>query len=337
MRGTWTDRGATLLLVCVMTSTSVMPSAFAQTPSAKEIEVARTAFKDGLQLEKDGKYEEALAKFEETAKVKTTAQVRFHIGLCNEKLGHWLAAIEAYEAAAKQAEAEGNAAEVLKVAPDLATKLRERMPKVTVLFPPGVVVDSLTIDGNVMTGAAAKEYPIEPGPHVVTAVSGEDKVREEFKVAEGETKTLSLKFGVAATPAPATYEDPAEKPREKPAVVVDDSAKGKATLGWVLTGVGVAAIGGSIAFYAVRSSKMSDLERVCLNNKCPSSTEGTISSAKTFTTLSGVALGVGIASLGAGIFFLVSSKKSQPEPEPTARIVPWAPGSQLGLGIEGAF
>lgn len=337
MRGMWSDRGVALVLVCAMTAMAAAPSAHAQTPSAKEIEAARTAFKEGLQLEKDGKYEEALAKFEETAKVKTTAQVRFHIGLCNEKLGHWAAAIEAYDGAAKQAEAEKNAPEVLKVAPDLAAKLREKMPKVTVLFAAGVVPDSLTIDGIVVEDATAKEYAIEPGPHVVMATAGEDKVREEFTVAEGEHKTLSLKLGAApAAPVTPTYEA-AELPRAKPGVVTAEPSNGQATLGWVLTGVGVAALGTSIAFYAVRGSKMNDLEGTCVNNKCPSSADGTISSAKTFTTLSGVALGVGVASLGAGIYLLVSSKKSHPEPEPTARIVPWAPGSQLGLGIEGAF
>jgi hypothetical protein len=338
MRRTWTDRGAALLLVCTLASTSIVRPVLAQTP--KELEAARASFKDGLQLEKDGKYEEALEKFEATSKVKTTAQVRFHIGLCNEKLGRYSAAVEAYDGAAKQAQAEGNAPEVLKVAPELATKLREKMPKVTILFAEGTKADSLSIDGKVIELSAAKDIALDPGPHVVMATAGDDKIREEFKVADGESKTITLKAGAPTTTATdnLAYEHPAETPKEKRPEVITDNSSTQMTVGWVLTGVGVASLGASLAFFLVRSGKMNDLKTVCVEGKCPPSAGDTIDSAKTFGTLSGVALGVGVASLGAGIVMLVTAKKrSEPEASASARIVPWSPGSQVGLGIEGAF
>lgn len=339
MRRSWTDRGAALLLVCTLASASIVHPAFAQTPTAKELEDARASFKDGLQLEKDGKYDEALEKFEATAKVKTTAQVRFHIGLCNEKLGKYGAAIEAYEGAAKQAEAEGNAPEVLKVAPELATKLKEKMPKVTILFAEGTKADSLSIDGKPVELASAKDIPLDPGPHVVMATAGDENIREEFKVSDGESKTLTLRVGGPATTATEklAYEHPAETPKEQPKEVIADNST-KMTVGWILTGVGVAALGTSLAFYGLRAGKMRELEGACVDNKCPASAGDAIDSAKTFTTVGHIALGAGIASLGAGIFLLVTSKKkAEPEASTTARIVPWSPGSQLGLGIEGAF
>lgn len=337
MRGTLIHRGAALLLACSLASASIVQPAMAQTPSAAEIEAARAAFKDGLQLEKDGKYEEALEKFEQTAKVKTTAQVRFHIGLCNEKLGHWGAAIEAYEGAAKQAEAEANAPEVLKVAPDLAKKLREKMPKVTVAYAGGDKADSLSIDGKNIEGAVATDLPLDPGPHVAIATKGDDKTREEFKLAEGETKTLTLKLaGAAAATEKLGYEHPAETPKEAPPEAPKDSST-RTTIGWVLTGVGVAALGTSLVFYGIRAGKVRELDGACVDGKCPPSAGDTIDSAKTFTTLGHITLGVGVAALGAGIVLLVTGKKSEPEAPKAARFVPYAPGSQVGFGIEGAF
>jgi hypothetical protein len=62
--------GAAIVLVCAMAGSYIPNVAMAQT--ADEIAVARENFKTGLELEKAGKYGEALAMFEETAKVKTT-------------------------------------------------------------------------------------------------------------------------------------------------------------------------------------------------------------------------------------------------------------------------
>jgi hypothetical protein len=334
--------GAAIVLVCAMAGSYIPNVAMAQTPD--EIAVARENFKTGLELEKAGKYGEALAMFEETAKVKTTAQVRFHIALCNEKLGHYGTAIEAYEAAAKQAEAEQNAPEVLKVAPELATKLKARRAKLTVAFADSATPESLTIDGQAVTGNVAKDYPLDPGPHVVIATRGEDRVREEVKLGEGEGKTLTLNFGGSATETvdvPA-YDHPAENPKDKP----DEAPKSKTntrTIGWVVGGVGVVSLAVAGAFWGVRASAKSDLDNACTaDHRCPANLEDTYNRAKTFETLSFVAGGIGIAALATGVVLIVTGKPKQQEEQPSfttgARFVPYAPNANLfGFGIEGAF
>jgi hypothetical protein len=313
--------------------------AFAQT--ADEVTAARENFKQGLELEKAGKYDEALEKFEATAKVKTTAQVRFHIGLCNEKLGHYGAAIAAYEAAAKQAETDGNAPEVLKVAPDLATKLKAKRAKLTIAFAENQVPESLTFDGAAVEGNVAKEYPLDPGPHVVIATQGDYKLREEVKLGEGEGKTLTLKFGGAATESVDTpaYDHPAENPKDK----VDDAPKSGTstrTVGWVIGGFGVVSLALSGAFYGVHSSAKNDLDGACTaDHRCPPSAEDSYNRAKTFGTMSAVALGVGVAAVGVGAILIITGKPKQEEQVTTgARFVPYAPNANLfGFGIEGAF
>lgn len=340
-------RGLATVLACAVVGTTSPSIAFADdapagAPTPEEIEQARTNFKEGLQLEKDGKYDAALEKFEAVAKVKNTAQVRFHIALCNEKLGRWTVAAEAYDAAAKQAEKDGNAPEVLKVAPDLAKKLVQKMPHLTITFVGDTMPDELTIDARKVDPAAAKDMPIDPGLHVVIASKGVITDREEIKIAEGEKKLLKLDLAAASSGGGAVYTDAAEKVDDKPKdLPTTTGGNGMKTAGWVLTGVGIASLGASLAFYGIRAAEVRDLEGVCTtDHRCPSTAGDSIDRAKTMTTLSRIALGVGVVSIGAGVYFLIAgSRKAEPEPAKvgTARIVPWAPNTQLGLGIEGAF
>ena len=182
------------------------------------------------------------------------------------------------------------------------------------------------------------EAPFPYPEDLVIATKGDDKTREEFTLKEGETKTMSLKLAGAAAATEKLGNDPAETVKDKTPPPTDDTGSNtKVTVGWILTGVGVAALGTSLAFYGVRASKMRELEGACVDSKCPPSAGDTIDSAKTFTTLGHITLGVGVAALGTGIVLLVTGKKAAPEEPKAARFVPYAPGSQIGFGIEGAF
>lgn len=340
-------RGVAGILSLALVATTCPSIGFADdaptaAPTAEELEEARNNFKAGLQLEKDGKYDEALPVFEAVAKVKASAQVRFHIALCHEKLGHLAAAAEAYDAAAKQAEKDGNAPEVLKVAPDLAKKLGDRVPHISFGFVGDVLPDTLTIDGKPVDLGKLKDIAIDPGTHTIVAIKGENEQKSEIKIAEGERKTLRFKVG--GTGETAVYTDSAEKVTDKPKDTTP-TKKGNPTLvtaGWVLTGVGVASLGASLVFYGIRAGEVRDLNDACTTDyRCPPSAQDSIDKAKTMTTLSRITLGVGVAAAGAGIVMLVlgSGKKTESDqPKGSyARVVPWAPSSQVGLGIEGAF
>src|SRR5258706_10828154 len=72
-------------------------------PDAKELSKARAKFQQATELEQAGNYSSALEVFREVGQVKMTPQVRYHIALCEEKLGHLLAALGGYELAADDA------------------------------------------------------------------------------------------------------------------------------------------------------------------------------------------------------------------------------------------
>jgi hypothetical protein len=313
-----------------------VPAAFADEPSPAEVEAARTSFKEGLALEKAGDYVSAVVKFELTKKVKATPQVRFHIALCQERLGHWIDAADGYEAAAKQAQLEGSAPEVLKVAPELARKLRARIPRLTIVVSGGPA-KTLTIDGRAIVLDDAKRMQLDPGKHLVAANDQNwNTIRQEVMLVDGDDKTVTLTLaspepiaepsGPTSAPEPEPYRAPPPPPSEKSHT---GAAIGIGTLGLVGVGVG-------FVFLGLRGKKVSDLDAQCPDNKCPASAQSDIDSAHTYTTVSRIGFGVGIVALAASFVILVTDGKSEP-PKTAGKLSPWAPAGTAGIGLQGAF
>jgi hypothetical protein len=302
---------------------------------ADPIETARQNFKQGLELEKQGDFAAALAKFEAVAQVKATPQVRFHVAVCQEKLGKLASALASYEAAGKQAQSEGNAPEVLKVAPELAEKLRPRVPKLMVVHGPDDVPTGVVLDGKPLALDALAEILLDPGPHTIVASKGSEEIKRDFTVAEGDKKRLVLDFKHAEL---VVYESPAEKPKEKTKDLgVEDPGQTRRTIGWVLAGTGVASAIATGVFLGVRASAINDLETACDGElRCPAAAQDSLDHAKTFTTLSRIGVGVSVVTLATGLVLVFTNKKPSESPQ-TARLSPWAPQGSVGFGLQGVF
>ena len=335
-------------VAALLLESTIAPSLRAA-PAKSEVEAARESFKAGLEAEKAGDYEKALGLFEQTAKVKSTPQVKFHVALCHDKLGKLKLAVVEYEAAAKDAEATG-APEVLKVAPDLAEKARARLARLTLTYANKVVPAKVQIDGeDVDTSVARGGIEIDPGPHVVVATSTAGKeFRAELKLAEKEDKWVAVTLPPGPDDAAATDTAVVETPTVDPEPSkagegprpVDDAVprrSSRATYGLVLGSVGVVSLGLSGLFYGIRASAVSSADAQCpTRTHCPASIGSNLDKAQTYTTLSRVALGVGVLSIGAGVYLFVTGRK----PETTTagvRLVPFAPSASVGFGLEGAF
>ena len=335
-------------LVAALVGPSVATAARAGAPpdalSAEQVLQARTSFKDGLALEKDGKWEPALAKFRETAAIKQTPQVRFHIALCEEKLLHYLDAIADFEAAGKDA-AEKNVAEVAKAAPKLADDLRPLVPKLSITFPVGRPPRDVTLDGRALDVATlSAPILVDPGPHVVTATNGAGKeARLEVSLAEREERAILMPLeAMPAAQPPATKTVTTTTTSTTPLDAAPRDADGarRRTFALVLGGVGVASLGVAVVFTALRSSKVSSLESSCVDLRCPPASSDDLDAARRDTTISRVALGVGVVSLGVGaVLFFTGKPRSETSAvaRPSVSLVPQAPGALVGLGFQGAF
>lgn len=326
-----------------------IPSAFAQkpTPSKADIAKAKTAFFEGLDLEKENKWDEALKRFQLVAKVRMTPQVRFHIALCEEHVGQLIEALHDFELAEADAKAEKVEA-VIKEAPEHAAAIKPRIPKLTIKVPSDVDGLAVTLDGNPIDPKGSEETLVNPGSHKIEATADKRKpFSQEVTLGDGESKTINVKVPL--------LEEPKEEPPPKKEEPPPPPPPGPPVAAFVVGGIGVLALLGAGGFYLARSSVKSDLDSVCGDDRqsCPPDRQGAIDNGKTYTTLTNVFAIVGLVGVGAGIVLYVTAPKNESKPTTTTsmttfkpseskgasiRLVPNAPGANVGgLSIAGVF
>lgn len=291
-------------------------------PSPAEVNAAREAYREGVGLETTGNWAAALEKFRTVAAVKSTSRVRFHIGLCQEKLGRWVEALGAYNLALADARRE-NAADVEKEAEAARASLDARIPRLTVLRGQAAEAISVSIDG-VALGAAAigTEIPLDPGLHTVeTSVPGRAPYRTNVELTEGVRKVID------AIPSPS----PAAGPTAAPLSAAPDKRPPPPLLPWIAVGVGAASLAASGVFYLLRQGKVSSLEDACGSEyQCTEAERPTYDSARTYNTLTNVTLGVGALGVGVGTVLLLAMKRPSAATTSAARPTP-APHVGVGL------
>jgi hypothetical protein len=86
----------------------------------------------------------------------------------------------------------------------------------------------------------------------------------------------------------------------------------RASLPWVLGGLGVASLAASGVFFLMRNSEIDDLEGECIDGVCPARSQDSIDQANRYGTLSLVTLGLGVAGIGAGVFLFTQKRDETP-------------------------
>ncbi len=314
---------SSLLLVAIAAASP------ARAQSAPELARARSDFHEALALETAGDWAGALTKLRAVAAVKMTAQVRFNIAVCEEKLGRLVAALGDFELAASEAE-EAGADDVRAKADDHLERLTDRIPKLVIVRGPGASTAAISLDG-VALGSAAIGQPmnVDPGSHAVVAtVGGTSRFEVEVDLSETETRRIEVK--IAPLPG-ARRAERAELPPDEPvgpAAVSHGDA-------WVWLGAGGGALVVSGVFWGLRAGTVSDLDGQCVDGRCPASASATADRGKLYTGFAEVTLlgGLGAAGYGAYLYFT-----AKPATRPGAlAVVTSAPGAPLGATLVGAF
>src|SRR5262245_49706165 len=261
-------------------------------PDTKELSKPRAKFQHATELGPAGNYSAALEAFREVGQVKMTPQVRYHIALCEEKLGHLAAALGGYELAAADAKKVDPAfeKEVLARSDDL----RARIPKLIIKRGVGAESAQIELDGTALGASSiGGELNLDPGPHEVRAHSaGKQNFTQTVELAEKDTKTVEVTLAGEADPerpiagaGPAPEADQPHKDESQP------GKKPSRVLPIVLGGVGVVSLGVAGFFFLKKQSAVSDLEDQCGPNRdqCPASAKGKYDDAKRYNTISQVA------------------------------------------------
>lgn len=134
-------------------------TAAAQGPSEESTKL----FEEGRTLAKDGKYEEACAKFEKSLALDRAPGTLLNYGDCHEHLGHLALAWRLYDEAARASDKENNA-DRAKYARERAQALVPKTSTVVVrIAPQDVATVSVTINGEAAQPTAEVREVIDPG------------------------------------------------------------------------------------------------------------------------------------------------------------------------------
>lgn len=311
------------------------PAADAQGDKA----AAESLFQTGVALMNEGKFAEACPKLVESQRADPSSGTLLNLGSCYEKIGKPASAWATYKEAAAlarslgQTEREATAnGKVAALEPTLS-KLRIDAGDI-----PGLVIKR---DGlEVGRGSLGTPIAVDPGEHVIVATAP-GHVEWSTKITVGgsaDSKTVTV--------------PPLQKAQEEgPAPLPPGGApasSGRRTVGFIVGGVGVAALGLGGVFGGLAIGDTSDADPLCPGKKCNAEGQKLIESAKTKALISTIGLGVGVAAVGAGVVLILTSgasdagaKSEEAESaagaKPSARLIPSIGPGGGGLTLVGRF
>jgi hypothetical protein len=209
-----------VLLLTLCAAAAIAAPASAQVTDAERA-AARQLFKEGDDLQRDGKFPEALDKFQRAQQVFAAPTNLLRIAECQAALGRLVESAESYRAVVRSPLPAGSPA-AFQAAVDQAkaelSQVEPRVPKVTVqVQPAGAPGMQMQIDGETVPAALIGEaIPLDPGPHKVTVFAhGYASTEQSVALQERDAKTLSftLRPGAAVAQNPSRPPPPLPPPQ----------------------------------------------------------------------------------------------------------------------------
>jgi hypothetical protein len=296
--------------------------------------IAEQLFVEGKALMQEQRYELACAKLQASYDLDHTATgTLLNLALCHEIVGKSATAWTEFRQVS--AESAGRREDRVKLAREHEAKLFPILSRIRIFVPPDARVDGLALrlDKSPPIAAASwgTELPVDPGNHTVEATAPGKLPRVvDFVVGKAsDRQTIAVEPLADAPIEPAGPED-ATAARERDRLA---SLRGRRVVGFTLGGVGLAAAGIGLAFGLVASNKNKEVAVNCPKDFCADGAaqaraESSLSSAKTFATLSNITVGVASLLVASGVILVLTAqpgKSPAPSTPPAAsalRIVP---------------
>jgi hypothetical protein len=312
--------------------------AYAQPPDPKTR--SDRAYKEGLELARQGNNEAALAKFESAYSLAPTGIAVYQIARMEQALGRHALALQHFREALRDA---ALTSDMRHEAERSVTELRTKIGVIALDLPEGAAV---TVDGNEVEANATVE--VVPGLHVVKVRLSSETKSVDVTAPAGVVTPVKVRFGEEPKPPPPAAPSPAP-PSPPPEHPSDFWTTGR-MVGVSAAGAGIVALGLAVAFQLGASSASDDAESI--RSTLPPPRESACSKPSDPAKCADLASkvddqhsqeNVRTAFLVAGGLFLVGGAAlfvlSPPKSEPTrgARIVPVASTNGGGLSLTGRF
>jgi hypothetical protein len=309
----------------------------APTPAqAGDAAAAEALFQAAKQLMAEKQFSEACPKFDASYKLDPTLGTLLNLADCYEKDGRvataWATWNEALEMALRDGDKRAEFARTRREA------LVRRLPKIVINVEnmvPGVEV--LWDDSKLEPAVFGVPIPTDPAEHDLVVLRDDGVRLSEQRVrieSEGMRKEVTLDVGELDKKNPRKI---VRKPLP-PAPLVP-SRNSQRLAGFVVGGLGAAAIVTAGAFEGVALAKKNAALESCVNKLCTTDGLAGINSAQNFAE-AGQWIGVGgLVAFAVGTTLLVTAPTS-PAPARAARplvIAPWATRGSAGLIVGGAL
>lgn len=275
----------------------------AQAQSSQAV-MAESLFREATALFEAGKTAEACAKFDESHRLDPAVGTLYNLAQCREKEGRLASAWSHYSDLAGRAAQAGQTEREKKMRARLA-ELEPKVPRVSLKVEQRFDITEIKVDGQPLGRAAwSSALPLDPGEHVIV-FGGVDKMPAE--------KRITLKAGEKLTVEAPTLQDVHHKstqPVIPASAVVRDEKRGQRVAGFVVGGVGIAAVGTGLVFGTIALGQKSDADT--LYDKRDPAFKDKEDAAGTSALISTIAVGVGVVAIAVGAYLVVSARSEKP-------------------------
>ncbi|WP_437808834.1 tetratricopeptide repeat protein [Sorangium sp. So ce1078] len=308
-------------------------AASAQTKAPKD--AAYELFQQGLVMAEAHDCPRALPLFRQSQALYASRGTLYNLALCEREIGQVASAWRHFKELLPQLSPDDPR---LPTAKQQLTELEPRLPRLIVKLADGAPAPAeVLLDQTAMPQASlGSELPVDPGDHVLVARWADGRQAEaRVSLGEGARKDVRLE------PPPAAAAPPAAPPRaavsatpqapSTPAAVPPPPASGtRRTLAFVVGGVGVAAVGGSLITGGLAIGAKGDLEEKCPDpSQCSKEGMSVRSRGQTLTTTSTVLGALGLAGIGAGLVLFLTTPEQGTSVALTPAILPGGGGALL--------
>ncbi|MCU0686776.1 MAG: hypothetical protein MUF34_31770 [Polyangiaceae bacterium] len=287
-------------------------------PASANSGAAEALFKEAKKLFAAGKTAEACPKFAESQRLDPSPGTLLNLAACYEKQGKTATAWAEFLRAARLASAHGQTGRSGE-AKQRAAVLEARLSYLTVLVAhkvPGLVVKR---NGEVLEAAQFDvRLPTDPGDYAITAEAPGrvpfrttvllEPERGDAKVTVPELAAEVAKVEPVPPPPPTATVLPAPSAPEAEA-----SPRGKPIAGYVVGGIGLAALGVGATFGVMALGSHSSAEDACPEHtNCSASAIDDRDRAGTQALIANIGVAAGVVGLGVGgylLFLAPASKK----------------------------
>ncbi|WP_437935795.1 PEGA domain-containing protein [Sorangium sp. So ce341] len=280
-----------------------------------DVAAARVLFVQGAKFAREGRWEEARALYARSLEIKATPLTRYSLGVAQKETGRLVDALASFRAFLAEP-ATPTTEPYVGPAREAVAALEKRIGRATLAVEPGKVDGlALALDGKPVRAAPGQVLELDPGDHeVVASAPGYRAAVARFSVAAGGSVEVPLALAPAAasrTSAAGGGLPPLAEASEGPS----------RTLPVVVMGVGGALFAGGAVLGLAGLKEASDAR---------SGTGSDASSARAKGIVGDVLGGVGIATVGVGLYLLLN--ESAPSPPKAGSVTPWLSAS--GAGVE---